>query len=166
MLKHEIWRTYIHTCSSHTYFIQIAQSLYRLASGWTVRWLNPGEARFYTPVQTGHGSNLPSCTKGTVSLSRRWRRRGLDLKIHPHPAPKLKKECSYTSTPLLVLHGVFERKYYHTFYSIQSNVWWWRLVSVELSVDDCISTTECGCLSVELSVDACISRTESGCLCQ
>jgi len=40
------------------------------------------------------------------------------------------------------------------------------LVSVELSVNACISRAERGCLSVELSVDACVSRTERGCFCQ
>jgi len=47
MLQNYILRTYINTDSPHTYPIQIAQSLYRLASDWTVRWSNPGGGEIF-----------------------------------------------------------------------------------------------------------------------
>jgi len=57
-------------------------------------------ARYSAPVQTGREAHPTSCTMGTVPLSPGVKRpgRGVD---HPlHPAPRLKKEYSYTSTPL------------------------------------------------------------------
>jgi hypothetical protein len=45
----------------------VAQSVSRLATGWTVRGSNPGRARFSAPVQTG-GANLTSSTVGTGSF--------------------------------------------------------------------------------------------------
>ena len=47
----------------------IAQSVQRLATGWTVRGSSPGGAKFSTLVQTGPGAHLTSCTTGTGSLS-------------------------------------------------------------------------------------------------
>jgi hypothetical protein len=47
----------------------VAQSVYRLATGWTVRGSNPGGgARFFAPVQTGPGTNPASFTVGTGSF--------------------------------------------------------------------------------------------------
>jgi len=49
----------------------IAQSVQRLATGWTVRGSNPGGGggtRFSAPVQTGGGVHPASCTMGTGSL--------------------------------------------------------------------------------------------------
>jgi hypothetical protein len=43
----------------------IAQSVYRLAKGWTVRGSNPDEARFSASVQTGPGTQTVSYTTGT-----------------------------------------------------------------------------------------------------
>ena len=49
----------------------IAQSVWRLATGCTVRGSNPsGGGEFSAPVQTGPGAHPASCTMGTVSLSR------------------------------------------------------------------------------------------------
>jgi len=43
----------------------IAQSVQRLATGWTVRGSIPVGARFSAPVQTGSGAYPAFCTKGT-----------------------------------------------------------------------------------------------------
>ena len=60
------------------------------------RW----EARFSAPVQTGPGAHPISYTMGTESLSG-VKRPGRGVDHPPHLAPRLKKEYSYTSTPLL-----------------------------------------------------------------
>ena len=46
----------------------VAQSVLRLATGWTVRISNPGGARFSAPVQTGSAAHPASCTMGTGSF--------------------------------------------------------------------------------------------------
>ena len=59
---------------NHQYFTNlwtgIAQSVQRLATGWTVRGSNPGGvgAIFSAPVQTGPGTYSASYTKGTGSF--------------------------------------------------------------------------------------------------
>jgi len=58
----------------------------------------PTGARFFTPVQTEPGAYPASYTMGTGSFPG-VKRRGVALTTHPHPAPRLKKEYSYTSTP-------------------------------------------------------------------
>jgi hypothetical protein len=44
----------------------VAQSVYRLATGWTDRI--PAGVRFSAPVQTGPGVHPSSCTMGTASF--------------------------------------------------------------------------------------------------
>jgi len=53
-----------------TFVGRVAQSVYRLATGWTVRRSKSGGggARFSAPVQTGPGAHPPSCTMGTGSF--------------------------------------------------------------------------------------------------
>jgi hypothetical protein len=46
-----------------------ARSVQRLATGWTVRSLNPHRTRFPTPVQTSPGAHSVSCKMGTGSIS-------------------------------------------------------------------------------------------------
>ena len=62
-------------------------------------------AKFSAPVHTGPEAYPASYTIGAGSFPGVKRRgRGVD---HPtHPAPRLKKEWSYTSTPPLGLRGV------------------------------------------------------------
>jgi hypothetical protein len=60
-------------------------------------------ARFSAPVQTGPAARPASCTMGAEPLSRVKSGRGLVLTTHPHLAPRLKKERSYTSTSRLGL---------------------------------------------------------------
>jgi hypothetical protein len=81
--------------------------------GW---WLNlravrsgdriPAGAKFSTPVQTGPGGHPASYTMGTGSFPG-VKRPGRGVDHPPHPAPRLKKEYSYTTTPLLGLRGLF-----------------------------------------------------------
>ena len=67
----------------------IAQSLLRLATGWTVLGSNPGGRQIFCTCP-----DRP-CGRGVV------------LATHPHIEPRLKKEQSYTSTSRLGLHGLF-----------------------------------------------------------
>jgi hypothetical protein len=46
----------------------VAQSVKRLATGWTVRGSIPVGARFPAPVQYGPGAHPASCTVGTRSF--------------------------------------------------------------------------------------------------
>ena len=47
---------------------RVAQSVQRLAMGWTVRGSNRCGARFSAPVQIGPGAHPASCTMGTGSF--------------------------------------------------------------------------------------------------
>jgi hypothetical protein len=63
------------------------------------RW----KARFSARVETGPGTHpywVPDFIPGVK------RDGGVALTIHPHPAPRLKKEKSYTSSVLLGLRGL------------------------------------------------------------
>ena len=65
----------------------------------------PGDRKVATrisaPVRNGTGAHPPSCTMGTGSPSRKQSGQGAALNTHPHLASRVKKDCSYTSTPLL-----------------------------------------------------------------
>ena len=62
----------------------IAQSVYRLTTGWTVRGSKPGGARFSAPVQTGPWAHPDSYTMGIGSFPGVKRPgRGVD---HPTPS--------------------------------------------------------------------------------
>jgi hypothetical protein len=64
---------------------RVAQSVQRLATGWTVRDRKkiPVGARFFAHVQTGPGTHPVSCTMGTGSFPGvKWPGRGAD---HPPP---------------------------------------------------------------------------------
>ena len=52
------------------------------------RW----ESRFFVAVQTGPRAHPASYTMGTVVHSWGWSGRGVNLTIHPHLAPRLRKE--------------------------------------------------------------------------
>jgi hypothetical protein len=66
--------------------------------GGTVRGSNPGGGEIF--------STRPDRPWGLPSLMYN-RYRIVALTTHPHLAPRLKKEYSYTSTPGLGLHGLF-----------------------------------------------------------
>lgn len=58
-----------------------------------------GERHFLlTPIYTGPGAHLSSCTMGTISLSRGLRGRSVDLNTHLL-APRLTIEQDYACTP-------------------------------------------------------------------
>jgi hypothetical protein len=61
----------------------VAQSVHRLATGWTVRGSNPDGARFSAPVHTGPGAHPASCTMGTGSFPGVESGRGVTLTPHP-----------------------------------------------------------------------------------
>jgi len=67
-------------------------------------------------IQTRSGRDFPHPSKPALGPTQppvqlvpgfypKVRRRGVALPTHPHLAPRLKKEHSYTSTPPLDLHG-------------------------------------------------------------
>jgi len=63
---------------------RVAQSVKRLATGWTVRGSNPGgEGRFFAPVQTGPGAQPASCTMGTGRFP--GVKSGRSVTLTPHP---------------------------------------------------------------------------------
>ena len=84
-----------------------AQSVLRLATGWTVRGSNPGGgARFSAPVQTGPEAHPASYTMGTGSFPG-VKRPGRGVDHQPsHLAPRLKEQYSYISAPPLGLRGL------------------------------------------------------------
>ena len=55
-------------CDVRVTWVGIAPSVYRLATGWTVRGSNTGGARFSAPVLTGPGAHPAFCTRGTGSF--------------------------------------------------------------------------------------------------
>jgi hypothetical protein len=63
--------------------VPVAQSVWRLATGWTVWGSNSGGARFSAPVQTGPGTHPASCTMGTGSFLGVESGRGVTLNPHP-----------------------------------------------------------------------------------
>ena len=69
------------------------------------------EARFSAPVQTGPEAHPASCTTGTWSFLG-VKRLGGGFDHPPHLTPRLKKEYSYTSTPLLCLRGLLYGELY------------------------------------------------------
>ena len=71
-------------CSCMKWGAGIAQSVYRLATGWTVRGSNPGGSEiFHSRPDRPWGAHPASCTMGTGSLPEvRWPGRGVD---HPPP---------------------------------------------------------------------------------
>jgi hypothetical protein len=69
----------------------IAQAVQRLATGWTVRGSNPSVGVvFRTRSKRPSGPGV----------------RGAALTTHPHPAPWLKEEYNYISTPPMGLPGL------------------------------------------------------------
>jgi hypothetical protein len=75
----------------HTVRVTISYS-YSVMADCTVCVSNPGEARFFAPVQIYPGAQPPSCKVGTGSLSQEQICRGVALTTHLHLVPKLKKE--------------------------------------------------------------------------
>ena len=75
---------FVRLCMQSTRLVgRVAQSVQRLATGWTVRGSNPGGARFSAPVQTGPGAHPASCTMGTGSFT--GVKSGRNVTLTPHP---------------------------------------------------------------------------------
>jgi hypothetical protein len=103
----------------HCRFIEFAMKWLREMS--YVRYsdsLRTGRFRARIPVKGEIFRNLPDRTWSPPSLLYSWYRVAvLGVKRlgrnHPlHLAPRLKKECSYTFTPRLCLHGLLKREIY------------------------------------------------------
>ena len=59
-------KIYILTTTIISLTSRVAQSVLRMAKGWTVRGWNPGGARFSAPVQIGPGTHPAFCTLVTA----------------------------------------------------------------------------------------------------
>jgi hypothetical protein len=82
----------------------IAQSVWRLATGWTAPGSNLRMGEIYR-TNPDRAWGTPSLLYNGYRVFFRVKRVGKALTTHPHLAPSLKKEYSYTSTPRLVLRG-------------------------------------------------------------
>ena len=86
---------------------RVAQSLWRLATGWTVRGSNPGGgARFSAPVQTGPGAHPASCTRGIGSFPGVKSGRGVTPTPHPFLVPWSRKGRAIPLIPLWAVRPV------------------------------------------------------------
>ena len=85
---------------------RVAQSVQRLATGWTVRESIPVGARFSAPVQTGPGAHPASCTMGTGSFPGVKSGRGVTLTPHLLLVPWSKKSRAIPLLPLWAVRPV------------------------------------------------------------
>jgi len=97
--KHEFWCLKFIFCDKKVG--PVAQSIWRLATGWTVWGSNPGGARFSAPAQTGPGAHPASCTMGTGSFPGVKSGRGVTLTPHPLLVPWSRKSRG------IPLHGPY-----------------------------------------------------------
>jgi len=81
----------------------MAQSVLRLATGWTVRGWNTVGARFSAPVQPGPGVHPASHTMGTGSLSRGGGGKGPGRDVDPSlPSSADVKKRLYINYSILI----------------------------------------------------------------
>ena len=104
------WSLYTSLSASNTTRLPVTRgklSRYSDSVGLDVRGLNPGgREAFRTRTDRPWGPSSLVYNEYQVSFSRiKWLGRGIDNS--PHLARRLKKEKSYTSTPLLGLYGLF-----------------------------------------------------------
>ena len=78
---------------------RVAQSIYRLATGWTVRWSNPGGSEIFRtcPNRPWGPPSLLYIGYLVFSGSKEWP--GRDADPSPPSSAVVKKDYSYTSTP-------------------------------------------------------------------
>ena len=90
------------------------RSRYRLVTGWTVRGSNPGGYDSFRtrPHQPWSPSSL--LYNGYRVSFPGVKRPGRGVNHPSYLAPRLKKEQSYTPTPLLSLHGLLQGETYFT----------------------------------------------------
>jgi hypothetical protein len=84
----------------------LAQSVLRLAIGWTVRGWNPGGGEIFR-TRPDRPWGPPSLYNGYRVTFQGVKRPGRGVDHPPHLAPRLKEEYIYTSSPPLVLRGLF-----------------------------------------------------------
>ena len=84
----------------------IAQSVQRRATGWTVRKSNSGEGEIFRTCPD-RSSGPPSFLYNVYRGFPGGKRPGRGVDHPPHLVPRLKKEKSYTFTPLLGLLGLY-----------------------------------------------------------
>jgi len=85
---------------------RVAQSVLRLATGWTVQGSNPSGGRFSAPVQTGPGAHPASCAIGTGSFPGVKIGRGVTLNTHPLLVPWSRKSRAISLLPLWAVRPV------------------------------------------------------------
>ena len=95
---------YTHT-HTHTLLGRLAQSVLWLTTGWTVRDRIPVVPGF-SPVQTGPGAHLASCTMGTGSFPGVNCGRGVLLTTHPLLVPRSWKSRGITLPTLWATPGL------------------------------------------------------------
>jgi len=93
-----IWDVYLTFCSQYSDSPRPARSGDR----------TPVEARFSAPVQNGPAGHPCFYTMDTRSLSRWEKCRGMALTSHSPSSVEVKEKWSYTCTPSLGLHGLFQ----------------------------------------------------------
>ena len=97
----------------------IAQSVQRLATGWTVRGSNPVGVRFSVSVQTGPGAHPASCTVGTGYFPGESGRGGVPT-THPHLSADVMKGRAIPLLTLWAFVACYRENF--TFYLIPSFV--------------------------------------------
>jgi hypothetical protein len=94
-----------------TEILGLREKIYEISSlrssTWKGQKVLPMGVTFSASVQTCPVVHTASFTKDAASLFRGESSRGLTLTTNYHLAPRVKKEYSCTSTPLLGLHGLF-----------------------------------------------------------
>ena len=96
-------RTSAYEDNSHT---TTAQSVKRLATGWTVRGSNPGGGQIFRTRPDRPWGPPSLLYNGYRVTFQGVKRSGRGVNHPPHLGPRSKKEQSYTSTPPLGLRGL------------------------------------------------------------
>lgn len=84
----------------------IAQSVWRLDTGWAFRGSNRNKFCVFQNVHIGPGAYPTSYSMGTGSVSQRVKRLGSETDCSSLSSTEVKTGWSYTSTPCLCLHDM------------------------------------------------------------
>ena len=124
---------------------QVAQSVQRLATGWTVRESNPGGGRDIPHLsKTFPGAHLASCTMGAVSFPGVKSGRGLTLTPSTPSSAIVKKEQSYTPTPSMGRRACTEPQCLY-----KGELYFYFIGWVQTSVNAVIQAKPCNRLSLQ-----------------
>jgi hypothetical protein len=105
-ISHSVQIT-INTYTTYSEWAEIAQSVKRLSKGWDVLGSNPGRCEILrTRPDRPWGSASLLHNAYRISFTG-VKRPGRGADHPPHPAPRLKEEQSYSSTPPKGHHGLF-----------------------------------------------------------